>query len=70
MLDGMKRDDGDHISADELEQLRLEALIEGDRRQRDAYADEAEARGLVYYPDAGLYADESGSAVNEYGERV
>ena len=70
MLDGKMHDNEDDISADELEQLRLEALIEEDRRQREAFADEAEERGLVYYPDAGVYADESGNAVNENGERI
>ena len=62
----MLNEDEEDMSANELEQLRFELV----KAERDAFAEDAEARGLVYHEDAGLYSDERGNALNEFGERV
>ena len=58
------------LSNADLNQLYQEALIEEHRRKCADFSDKADARGIVQDEDNGLYTDEHGNALNEYGERV
>ena len=60
----------DFITPAELDKLSLQALIANDRAHRDAFAEDAEVRGLVHYNEAGIYADENGNALDESGDRL
>lgn len=63
-------DERDGLSDSDVKQLFQEALIEKYQRRSAEFTEEAELRCIVQNDETGLYADEHGNALSEWGERV